>query len=320
MGKAKSLVVLGAIGATIAVIFFLNKTKNKTTKTTLIKFITQISVDAKGENVYITDNSINLTVYKFNIASKNVENLGISPNPPFSGPNDIAVDSEGNVYIYDGGALRLDIFDNGNDMFRKIDKDGNVTDFGKLIKPNDIIHPNKIRVDAKGNVYATDSNSLYMINPTTYIAKQIPIEFKYNTYLMDVDDAGYVYLTDYLSSNSSNKFSFYKINISNGKTIKKIETKLPSDFYYAGYDGTIANMKVDTLGENLYFSFYQSKIVYKVNFNSLEINTLATLNDTINSLSTDENKNVYASCNFSEISNSPFIYKIYPSGSLEKIY
>jgi streptogramin lyase len=315
MVKLGSVVVLsGAIAATIAVIFFLNKTKNKTTKTTLIKYITEISVDAKGENVYITDNSINLTVYKFNIASKNVENLGISPNPPFSGPKDIAVDFKGNVYIYDGGATGQDIFGNGNDMFRKIDKDGNVTDFGKLIKPNDIIPPNMIRVDAEGNVYTIDYNGrLYVIDPTTYIAKQIPIEFKYNTYLMDVDDAGRVYLTDYLSSNSSNKFSFYKINISDGKTIKKIETKLPSDLYYGG-NRAIDNMKVDTLGENLYFSFYDSKIVYKVNFNSLEINTLATLNDSINSLSTDENKNVYAS------SLSSNIYKIYPSGSFEKIY
>lgn len=256
--------------------------------------------------MYITDNSINLTVYKFNIASKNVENLGISPNPPFSGPKDIAVDFKGNVYIYDGGAIGGDIFGNGNDMFRKIDKDGNVTDFGKLIKPNDIIPPIMIRVDAKGNVYAIDSNSLYMINPTTYIAKQIPIEFKYNTYLMDVDNAGHVYLTDCIYPSSDN-FSFYKINISNGETIKKIETKLPSD------NSILGEMKVDTLGENLYFSFYEDNIVYKVNFNSLEINTLATLNDSINSLSTDENKNVYAS-------SHSYIYKIDPSGNWKKIY
>lgn len=302
MGKAKSLVVLSAIGATIAVIFFLNK--NKTTKTTLIEYITEISVDAKGENVYISDN-VHKKVYKFNIASKNVENLGISPNPPFSGPKDIAVDFKGNVYIYD--SLKSSKIGNvNNNMIRKIDKDGNVTDFGKLIKPNDIIPPNMIRVDAKGNVYAIDSNSLYMINPTTYIAKQIPIEFKYNTYYMDVDDAGHVYLTDYVAYAPSNNFSFYKININNGEIIK-IETTLPSS------DSILGEMKVDDLGENLYFSFFNDKIVYKLNFNSLEINTLATLNNSIFSLSTDENKNVYASTPF-------YIYKIDPSGSWEKIY
>ena len=312
MGKVGTLLVLGVIGLIVVNLI----TKNKATSIeniTSIEYITNISVDTKGENVYISDGE-NQKVYKFNMASQKVENLGISPNPPFSGPYNIAVDAANNVYIYD--SLKSSTIGNvNNNMIRKIDKDGNVTDFGKLIiKPNASDTTGVIRVDAEGNVYTIDLDGrLYVIDPTTYIARQIPIpkDIKYFKYLMDVDDAGNVYLIDYDGFLSSDNFSFYKINIITGKIIKKIETKLPSDLYYGGIR-TLANMKVDTLGENLYFSFYESKIVYKVNFNSLEINTLATLNDSINSLSTDENKNVYAS--------SPlYIYKIDPSGNWKKV-
>ena len=275
-------------------------------------------MDTKGENVYISDNE-NQKVYKFNMASQKVENLGISPNPPFSGPKNIAVDAANNVYIYDslkqstnGNVDNNMIRKIDNNMIRKIDKDGNVTDFGKLIiKPNAFDTTGVIRVDAEGNVYTIDFNGrLYVIDPTTYIARQIPIpkDIKYFKYIMDVDDAGNVYLTDYGGFLLSDNFSFYKINIITGKIIKKTEaTSLSS--------GNLNAMKVDTLGENLYFSFFNNFIIYKVNFKSLEINVFATLdyNDGIQSLSTDENKNVYAS-------TPSYIYKIDPSGNWKKIY
>lgn len=303
MGKIASFVVLGVIGLIVVNLI----TKNKANSID-IENITEISVDKKGENVYISDN-VYQKVYKFNIASSKLENLGISPNPPFSGPANIAVDAANNVYIYDGS--KSDTIGNANnEMISKIDKDGNVTDFGKLIiKPNAFDTTGVIRVDAEGNVYTIDYNGrLYVIDPTTYIARQIRIskDIKYFEFIMDVDDAGNVYLTDYDTSSSSDNFSFYKINIITGKIIKKKETILLSSNF-------LSAMKVDKLGENLYFSFYQDTIIYKVNFKSLEINVFATLDNSVRSLSTDENKNVYA-C------DSSYIYKIDPSGNWKKIY
>lgn len=199
-------------------------------------------------------------------------------------------------------------------MFRKIEKDGNVTDFGKLIKPSSLDIKGRlgpVRVDAKGNVYTTDANgALYVIDPTTYIAKQIqiPIDLKLFRFIMDVDDAGHVYLTDTETGNERTPFSFYKIKIITGEIISKIDAEFPSPD-----SGQLNCMKVDTLGDNLYFSFYADRIVYKLNFKSLEINALANLDVDVQSLSTDENKNVYAS--------SPSdIYKIDPSGNWKRIY
>jgi DNA-binding beta-propeller fold protein YncE len=300
MGKIAGFVVLGVIGLIVVNLI----TKNKANSID-IENITNISVDKKGENVYISDN-VNQKVYKFNIASTKVENLGISPNPPFSGPDNIAVDVANNVYIYDG--LKSSTLGNANnDMLRKIDKNGNVADFGKLIKPSSLdIRASPVRVDAKGNVYTTDTNGgLYVIDPTTYIARQIPIpkDLKIFRFIMDLDDAGNVYLTDAIA-NERTPFSFYKINIITGK----INARFP----YPD-SGQLSCMKVDTLGENLYFSFYRGEIIYKVNFKSLEINVFATLDGEVQSLSTDENKNVYAS-------SPSYIYKIDPSGDWKKIY
>lgn len=309
MGKLSSVIVFGVITATIAVAYILKK--NSTTSTspnsTSPKYFTDICVDAKGEYAYATDN-INGKVYKINIANSTLTNLGNSPNPPFSGPNSIAVDSINNVYIHDG--LRSDRKDEvNNNMFRKIDKSGNVIDVGKLSEINSITN---IKIDANRNIYVLDyslQTAVFVINPDTYKATQLHINenIKYTYVFMDIDATGHIYLTNY--EPLASEFSIYKIDINTGEKINEITINTKDADYFKC-------MKVDASGEYLYYAFSFDYSVYKVQFKPNNVASIlaniSAYEEFINSLSIDENNNVYAA-------TINKIYKIDPSGSYKAI-
>ena len=84
---------------------------------------------------------------------------GLATEASFNSPADVAVDSEGNIYIAD----------HGNDRIRRVDPDGIITTFvglergfsgdGGLATEAELNRPDGVAVDKLGNVYIGDWNN-----------------------------------------------------------------------------------------------------------------------------------------------------------------
>ncbi|WP_291274392.1 SMP-30/gluconolactonase/LRE family protein [Flavobacterium sp.] len=173
-----------------------------------------IAVD-RYRNIYITDIG-NYKIRKID-TSGNVTTLagstggqadGLGTNAKFSGPNGIAVDASGNVYVSDQGYNRI----------RKIDPTGNVTTIaGSSTGYADGIGieakfstPNGIIVDNSGNVYVADTNNykIRKIDSSGYVSTLAGSSFGFldgsltNAKFkgprgLTVDATGNLYTTDY---------------------------------------------------------------------------------------------------------------------------
>ena len=119
--------------------------------------------DANG-NVYVADVNNNLirkidpagVVTTFAGSGLNGFYNGTGTNATFSSPNGLAIDAQGNLYVAD----------KNNMVIRKITPAGVVTTFagngqiGKTNGPGNLAsfnYPTKLAIDAKGNLYVTDT-------------------------------------------------------------------------------------------------------------------------------------------------------------------
>jgi len=146
-------------------------------------------------------------------------NINGSPNT-FDRPTELALDSQGNVYVIDGGNQRI----------QKFDKDGNFilmwgsqgAGDGQFLFHVPPAHYGSIAVDKEGNVYVTDhfnriqkfdSNGKFLMKfgETGY-----PDGEFYTLYGIAVDEQGNIYTTDWT------KYEIQRFN-SEGKFLQKWE-------------------------------------------------------------------------------------------------
>jgi len=114
-----------------------------------------IAVDSSG-NVYVAQsgtNSTNSRVQKFGSNGEFITKWGSSGTGDghFRYPEDIKVDSSGNVYVMDMGNNRIQKFDSNGKFITKWGSSG--TGDGQFS------YPSGIAVDSSGNVYITDSGN-----------------------------------------------------------------------------------------------------------------------------------------------------------------
>ncbi len=112
--------------------------------------------------------------------------------------NDIATDTQGNLYVLDSGNSRIYILDKNYNVLRTLQ---NFTYNGQAISYTDA---RGIYVDAKGNIYVADTENarVLVINAQGTIEKLlllpesdlIPTEFKYRPVKIGVDSKGYTYI------------------------------------------------------------------------------------------------------------------------------
>ncbi|MDQ6723539.1 MAG: 6-bladed beta-propeller, partial [Thermoproteota archaeon] len=111
-----------------------------------------------------------------------------SGNGQFVGPEGIAVDSSGSVYVSDNGNNRIQKFDSNGNFITKWD-----------FKGSDIIQwdkPEGIAVDSSHNVYVTDYSGNSIIKCDSN-GKLITKWITTNPEDIAIDRSGYVYVTDY---------------------------------------------------------------------------------------------------------------------------
>jgi len=108
---------------------------------------TGIAVDSNSQRVYISDPAGNqIKIYDFSGALISTYNPGT-----LNGPNGLAVDSSGRIYIADSGNDRILVIDSSLAY---------VDDFGGPgINPENLSNPNGVAVDTLGNVYVADSGN-----------------------------------------------------------------------------------------------------------------------------------------------------------------
>jgi len=114
-----------------------------------------VAVDAQG-NIYVTDTD-NSRVQKFDgngmfllqWGSKGSDSGQFGEDQNWSGPEGIAVDAQGNVYVADPANQRIEKFDSNGNFLSQLGSKG--TGDGQFLNPADVT------VDQQGNVYVTDA-------------------------------------------------------------------------------------------------------------------------------------------------------------------
>lgn len=196
------------------------------------------------DNVYVTDKQ-NHSVIK--ITSTGVMSLfagggeignidGTGSAARFSGPNGIATDKAGNVYVADGSSS---YYKKSNDTIRKITPAGMVTTFAGKAGEHGVrdgmgaaatfTKPESIAVDSSGNVYVSDGTHDIQIKPTairkitpagmvsTLVGVSIPMRgtsiAAHDTTLYYVQDSGIVVLTNLARDVEKEKLQTGKVGV-----------------------------------------------------------------------------------------------------------
>lgn len=146
-----------------------------------------------GNRVYVTDSGSGFdNVQIFDLAGGHIRDFGSygSTDGFFNNPEDVAVDSNGNIYVCDHGNTRI----------QKFDKDGNF-----LKKWNMTNGPVSISIDSKDNVYVV-TNADRMVHKFSVNGKSLGSWGGYgmtesgkfaDPYRIYCDDNDYLYVVDY---------------------------------------------------------------------------------------------------------------------------
>ncbi len=114
-----------------------------------------IAIDKSRNKLYVADAKQNKIVV---FDTKTMELLGEmgGPSTPgkkekgrFTGPTNVAVDHEGNVYVADTGNYRVQVLDTNGRFLRSFGAQGD--------RPGEFIRPKGIAVDSQGHVYVADA-------------------------------------------------------------------------------------------------------------------------------------------------------------------
>lgn len=118
--------------------------------------LSSVSVDKKGERVYVTDiGGIDSQLHRVRVfdarTAQHLFDIGKRGTEPgeFNLPRDVALGKDGRIYVVDGGNFRIQIFD----------KDGKyLKSFGSVGKNmGQFARPKEIATDPEGNVYVVDA-------------------------------------------------------------------------------------------------------------------------------------------------------------------
>jgi DNA-binding beta-propeller fold protein YncE len=262
MGKVSTVLVLGGAIAIIALIvkkYNLCDSEPINPKPFYIPI--DVAVDAAGEHLYVVswkEDEVGANIFKFNLKTRKLDNLGSNANPPFKRSTGVAVDRSGNVYVAD----------TENSLVRKIDaKTDSVTNLGGSVE---FYIPVSAAVDENGNVYVSDygDNTVRKIAPSgevSTLGTSADPPFK-GTQALALDDNGNVYVADSVN-----------------KLVRKINAK----------DGSVENVEfsngiplslplgvvVDESGSHVYVADNVNKLVRKIDVANKSIKNLGTTAD-----------------------------------------
>jgi DNA-binding beta-propeller fold protein YncE len=160
------------------------------------------ALDAKG-NLYVAD-FFNDRIQKLSPTGKVLAAWGSTGSGPrhFRGPLGVALDTQGNVYVTDAGSKDGSFVDHRIQKFSPAGKE--LSSWGSLGSgPGQFRNPNGIALDAKGNVYVTDSENqrIQKLSPTGQplaswgTAGTGPGQFRI-PHGIAVDSTGNMYVTD----------------------------------------------------------------------------------------------------------------------------
>ena len=155
----------------------------------------------------------------------------------FSGPDDLAVDADGNIYVAD----------RGNELIRKITPDGAVSTIagggqgvvGGPALEADLDQPRGVALDGSGNLYILEKHRILLLSPEGLLStvaggggqEQVdgPSERAQFAHLhdIDVDDAGNLYVIDIDDGANTESASIRKVD-ANGTVSTLLFSKPPS--------------------------------------------------------------------------------------------
>lgn len=107
-----------------------------------------LAVDAERERLYVADPKLN-SVRAYTLDGRflfGVEGLEADKGK-LSFPTNIAVDSQGNIYVVDTGNFRVQVYNSEGKFLKTISG----------IKPRSFVRPKGIAIDSEGNMYVVDA-------------------------------------------------------------------------------------------------------------------------------------------------------------------